>query len=347
MKQVMMAIAGAALLLGGCASANPIRMAQAAPVTYKAGEGSMSYAAVRLPQRRASTLPRAEQPRAATPAPQAAPKRAPRVPLAPQPKFDAAEVDTQLYAHQRVGKTYEVFGKRYTPKHQPKYDVTGTASWYGPKFHGKPTASGEAFDMNGLSAAHKTLPLNSLVHVLNVETGRALVLRVNDRGPFVGDRIIDLSKAAAKELGLLESGLKEVRVRYAGPADPNDVGKVNRRPEAPKEDAPALVADVPEPVAPAPEFNLEQYTPLRSLPDAARVPEAALPAPAPLTAPLTAPLPQPATPYTPPSFPPTFEVQPEAAPESGPKVLTIKGPIHLANSVRMRNPEYVRAASHR
>ena len=341
MKQVMMAIAGAALLLGGCASANPIRMAQAAPVTLKVGEGSVPYAAVRLPQRRTTIVPPMEQPRVAAPAPGTARKRAPRVPLAPQPQFDAAKVDTQLYAHQRVGKTYEVFGKRYTPKHQPDYDVTGTASWYGPKFHGKPTASGEAFDMNGLSAAHKTLPLNSLVHVLNVETGRALVLRVNDRGPFVGDRIIDLSKAAAKKLGLLESGLKEVRVRYAGPADPNDVGTVKRRPEAPKENAPALVANVPEPVAP--EFNLEEYTPLRSLPDAARVPEAALPAPAPLTAPFV----QPAVPYTPPSFPPTFEVQPDAAPESGPKVLTIKGPIHLANSKRMRNPDHVRAASHR
>ena len=93
------------------------------------------------------------------------------------------------------------------------------ASWYGDKFHGKPTATGETFNKYDLTAAHKTLPLNSMVYVTNIETGKSLVVRLNDRGPFIGDRIIDLSEAAANALGTKGQGLNKVRVRYAGPAD--------------------------------------------------------------------------------------------------------------------------------
>jgi rare lipoprotein A len=90
--------------------------------------------------------------------------------------------------------------------------ATGTASWYGTKFHGQPTANGEKhYDLYGMSAAHKTLPLPTYVKVTNLDNGRTVTLRVNDRGPFYSDRIIDLSFAAAKKLGFAESGTARVR----------------------------------------------------------------------------------------------------------------------------------------
>lgn len=115
-------------------------------------------------------------------------------------------------------RPYQVRGRWYQPQEQPDYDEVGMASWYGDQFHGRPTASGERFDMHALSAAHKTLPLPGLVEVTNLETGRSLVLRVNDRGPFVDGRIIDLSRGAADQLGLLGQGVGRVRVRYVGRA---------------------------------------------------------------------------------------------------------------------------------
>jgi rare lipoprotein A len=118
----------------------------------------------------------------------------------------------------RTGEPYQVGGVWYVPHEQPDYDETGTASWYGDAFNQKATADGEIFDMNVFSAAHTTLPLPSLVEVTNLDNGRKLTVRVNDRGPFVGGRIIDLSYAAAQELGYAEKGLARVRVRYVGPA---------------------------------------------------------------------------------------------------------------------------------
>lgn len=126
--------------------------------------------------------------------------------------------DTDLYRHQKVGQPYKFMGKRYKPKHNPKYDEIGVASWYGPKFHGKPTATGEIFDKDALTAAHKTLPLNSLLCVTNLSNGKQLVVRLNDRGPFVGNRIIDLSQGAALALNI--DGIAKVRIQYVGPADP-------------------------------------------------------------------------------------------------------------------------------
>mgnify|MGYP001605962198 CR=1 FL=1 len=113
---------------------------------------------------------------------------------------------------------YQVGGIWYVPHDQPNYDETGTASWYGQAFQMKATADGEIFDMNEISAAHTTLPLPSMVEVTNLDNGRKLTVRVNDRGPFVGNRIIDLSHAAARELGYDRAGLAHVRVRYLGPA---------------------------------------------------------------------------------------------------------------------------------
>ncbi|WP_427792303.1 septal ring lytic transglycosylase RlpA family protein [Brevundimonas diminuta] len=115
-------------------------------------------------------------------------------------------------------RPYQIRGRWYHPKEQPNYDEVGQASWYGAYHQGRPTSTGERFDMNALTAAHKTLPLPSLVEVTNRANGRRAILRVNDRGPFVDGRIIDLSRGAAQELGLLQQGVGEVRVRYVGPA---------------------------------------------------------------------------------------------------------------------------------
>lgn len=120
--------------------------------------------------------------------------------------------------HYKVGAPYQVGGRWYRPREQPAYDRVGIASWYGSAFHGRKTANGEIFDMNALTAAHPTLPLPSYVYVTNPDNGRTILVRVNDRGPYVGQRMIDLSRRSAHELGLLSGGTGRVRVRYAGPA---------------------------------------------------------------------------------------------------------------------------------
>lgn len=129
-------------------------------------------------------------------------------------------------------RRYQIRGRWYQPAENPTYDEVGVASWYGDAFNGKPTATGEIFDMHALTAAHKTLPLPALVEVTNLANGRSVVLRVNDRGPFVDDRIIDLSRGAATELGLLNAGLGEVRVRYVGRAPRLSGGERVQRAEA-------------------------------------------------------------------------------------------------------------------
>jgi len=115
-------------------------------------------------------------------------------------------------------RPYQVRGVWYTPRYDPDYDEKGVASWYGEQFHNRSTANGETFDMDLPSAAHKTLPLPSIVEVTDLDTGRKIRVRVNDRGPFVDGRIIDLSKAAAEQLGMARKGVARVRVRYLGPA---------------------------------------------------------------------------------------------------------------------------------
>jgi len=115
-------------------------------------------------------------------------------------------------------RPYQIRGRWYRPAEDTGYNQVGMASWYGDQFNGRPTATGERFDMHAMTAAHKTLPLPSMVEVTNMANGRTAVLRVNDRGPFVEDRIIDLSRGAAEDLGLLSRGVGEVRVRYLGPA---------------------------------------------------------------------------------------------------------------------------------
>jgi rare lipoprotein A len=114
---------------------------------------------------------------------------------------------------------YTVLGKTYYPiTDASHYQAVGTASWYGTKFHGEATANGEKYDLYGMSAAHKTLPLPCYVRVTNLDNGKSVILRVNDRGPFYSDRIIDLSFAAAKKLGYAETGTARVRVEGIDPA---------------------------------------------------------------------------------------------------------------------------------
>lgn len=119
----------------------------------------------------------------------------------------------------KVGDTYQVGGVWYYPHEQPDYDETGVASWYGPGFDGKLTANGELFDKNGLTAGHTTLPMPVNVRVTNLDNGKAIVLRVNDRGPFYKGRIIDVSEHAATLLGFHDLGTARVRVTYLGRAD--------------------------------------------------------------------------------------------------------------------------------
>lgn len=165
---------------------------------------------------------------------------------------------------ERVGPPYEANGQWYVPTPEPGYSQTGTASWYGPQFHGQRTASGETFDQTALTAAHPTLPIPSLVQVTNLENGREVIVRVNDRGPFVGGRLIDLSRGAADVLGFADAGRARVHVRYLGPAP--------RRVNA--DGSPAAASPPsPAPVAPA---TVEEEGPRSLLPPSSVQPETEL-----------------------------------------------------------------------
>jgi len=135
----------------------------------------------------------------------AAPDRKPSSAIAPPPPSSSSAV--------KIGKPYEVFGKTYYPKDDPGYDQRGIASWYGPGFHALATANGEQYNQDDITAAHKTLPMPSWVEVENLDNGRKLTVRINDRGPFVEGRIIDLSRKSAQLLGVDKVGLAKVRVR--------------------------------------------------------------------------------------------------------------------------------------
>jgi rare lipoprotein A len=118
----------------------------------------------------------------------------------------------------KVGQPYTINGQTYYPSENPAYRAEGIASWYGPDFHGRLTANGEIFDMHGISAAHPTMPLPSYARVTNLDNGRSIIVRVNDRGPYARNRIIDVSIGAANALGFYGDGLAHVRVEYAGRA---------------------------------------------------------------------------------------------------------------------------------
>lgn len=176
----------AALLLGACARGSP------------------------PPQAEARAQPRPFDPRTTTPA-------SPRVVDRGLPVSKGGGV-------YKIGPPYKVADRWYIPQEDPAYDRTGRASWYGTDFHGRRTANGEVFDMNALTAAHPTLPLPSYAYVTNLANGRTILVRLNDRGPYARDRMIDLSREAARQLGFEVHGTADVRVRYAGraPLDGND-----------------------------------------------------------------------------------------------------------------------------
>ncbi len=156
----------------------------------------------------------------------------------------------------KVGGTYVIAGQVYTPSEDLRYNESGMASWYGPGFHGKRTANGEAYDQQAMTAAHRTLPMPSVVRVTNLSNGNTVILRVNDRGPFAHSRIIDVSRAAAERLDMVKSGVASVRVEIL-PEESKRVkeiaqngGGVLEQVAAMRGAAPAIAAAPPPPPPP-------------------------------------------------------------------------------------------------
>ena len=164
---------------------------------------------------------------------------------APEAKPDVANIPDAVPKHEPLSKYgnpahYDVFGERYYTLTTSKgYSEKGTASWYGTKFHGRRTSSGEPYDMYAMTAAHKTLPLPSYVEVTNVDNGKKVIVRVNDRGPFHEDRLIDLSYSAATKLGIVAKGTGSVAIRAVSPGEliTTDVA------QAPVEETTPVIAD--------------------------------------------------------------------------------------------------------
>jgi rare lipoprotein A len=151
----------------------------------------------------------------------------------------------------KVGAPYQIKGVWYYPHVDYRYDETGMASWYGEQFEGRLTANGELFNLNQLTAAHRTLPMPSIVEVINLQNGRALRLRVNDRGPFADSRIIDLSRRAAQLLGFERYGTTRVRVRILKEDSLRAAAELMRgHYNISEETGSALVAAVPVPTSP-------------------------------------------------------------------------------------------------
>jgi rare lipoprotein A len=144
-------------------------------------------------------------------------------PLAPKSQYSRRVVDEgepvpKGGGSYKVGQPYQLKGKTYYPGEEARYRAEGIASWYGPDFHGRLTANGEVYDMHGISAAHPTLPMPSYLRVTNLDNGKSIIVRLNDRGPYAHDRLIDLSTGAAKALDFHRKGLARVRVEYVGRA---------------------------------------------------------------------------------------------------------------------------------
>lgn len=347
-----------AMTMAACSTTQTVKVAQAAPITYKIDQSALRSASVQAPTMPPlSTLPQSRPsytiPSPYTPQGRPAPRSKIETPASQgSVPFEKSKVDRDLYKHQRVGKRYSIMGQSYTPKHDPNYDKKGLASWYGDKFHGKPTATGEIYNKNDMTAAHKTLPLNSMLHVTNLDNGRSIMVRLNDRGPFVGDRIIDLSEAAARALGTVEQGVGRVRVRYVGPADPMAPQRLVEAPRPVPVPRPTP-QPVPQNTAPAPQAPLE-YQPLRQ--QQAPGVEAARPAPLPQTVPQSAPqdyTPQEYAPYEPapqmaPKAAEPLPTTPEAEDDDEVITLTIKGPIHMAkSSTTQKKAEWIDAVNRR
>ena len=199
----------AALALTACAAPQPpAAQSQTAPAADNA------TAPPPPPAAQSQTAPAADN-AAAPPPPPAAPSPQKTAAAPVRKNWQTAAKKTEVQTAKADGKTAKADGK--TAKADGKtaktaFSQTGKASWYGPGFHGRKTANGERFDMNTLTAAHRTLPISSYVRVTNLANGKSVVVRINDRGPYHGNRVMDLSKAAAQELGFIRTGTAQVKI---------------------------------------------------------------------------------------------------------------------------------------
>lgn len=180
----------------------------------------------------------------------------PRVPPTPSPR-PLAQGGMVADEPVTIGAPYTVGGVTYRPEDAPNYDAVGYAGWYGEELQANKTANGETFVPGAITAAHRTLPLPSYVEVTALDTGRTILVRVNDRGPFANDRIIDLSRGAAEQLGVIGDGAAAVRVRRVSPPDQERAtlrshGQVAERLETPPALLTALRAKLPARSATAP-----------------------------------------------------------------------------------------------
>lgn len=155
--------------------------------------------------------------------------------------YGGSEDPTQV----KIGKPYEVKGQTFVPKYEAAYSEVGKASWYGPQFHGRMTASGEKYDKHEMTAAHRTLPMPSIVKVTRLDTGKTVKVRINDRGPFAHSRIIDLSQAAAEELDMIRVGTAKVRVEYLSTDTEEYIASMGLKKPEGWGDSPITVAAVP------------------------------------------------------------------------------------------------------
>jgi rare lipoprotein A len=191
-------------------------------------------------------------------------------PSHPVPEDHTVQVPANAGVY-KVGEPYQIDNVWYYPHEQPDYDETGIASWYGPDFYGKYTANGELYDGNDFTAAHRTLPLPVNVRVTNLENGKSIIVRVNDRGPYARGRIIDLSRRAAELLDVVQNGTARVRVTYIGRGDLNG---------APPETTPPEIANA-LPAVPAGAVNSQALNVVPGVPVAPHATAVPLPSPAP------------------------------------------------------------------
>ena len=158
----------------------------------------------------------------------------------------------------KVGNPYQIDGLWYYPTVDYEYEETGIASWYGSKFHGKLTANGAIYDMNALTAAHRTLPMPSMVRVTNLVNGRSLILKINDRGPFARNRIIDVSRRGAQLLGFQKAGTARVRVQILADKSRILSNRIQGRTQLAKVGTPITVDRLPKPDVKVESLSLPQ-----------------------------------------------------------------------------------------
>ncbi len=194
----------------------------------------------------------------------------PKYGVAPSPKVIAdGQPVPKGGGREMVGKPYTVAGRTYVPNETAR-PAEGLASWYGSNFHGRMTANGEVFDRDSIAAAHTTMPLPSYARVTNLQNGHSMIVRVNDRGPFHGNRVIDVSERAAMALGFRQQGTARVKVEYVGRASTNGSDdrillaslRTDGQPASLTNTAPTMIAQAaPQPSAPRQAIALRTYEP--------------------------------------------------------------------------------------